>query len=679
MIMKRQMARILFVGLMITFFCAACRKPADTPALSKTSILPETSASSETLALPDMPASLVCREHTDDSMSWTGWPRPSVLDSISPWWTNWRRSTMPHGISRNGLVSDGELLWLSTIRGVIRLNVRTWECDLFTTAAEVSLVDAYPLLPDQDGSLWVGVRGGIVRFFDGQWQVIYQIPDGRSTRLSAMGWERSGDLCVQIFSDFGLRIGTVLSQACLKSAILPMHNTPFTTSYNDDGSEDCGRWKHISGWRYNYSTQAACKQIQRMELYRHYPDYDAATVSPDGGDVWMAQRTQAGDRELLHWRDEAITWDQAPYRSIHALAVDPVHGGVWMATEDGLVHAWSESGTGSSTQAVHSSARALPSPNLHDEGNFSFQPLSLHLGRHANDTSALAVDQDDRVWAVTSDGVLRYDEAVEGWRLVEPVEHCITTIAADPVRGVWVAKCNELLYLDGEQRYSWPKPGDYENSPTALLAVEGGSVWMGTLYNGVWMAKPDTGSATVAWRKFTDDDGLTNGLITALARGPDGRIYAAHHEGISIFDPAAGVTDGRWSTLPGSQMSETAWANAIAFGPPQAGGELWMGHHFLEVVHRYRDGVWTDHHFKSIEDWGYSINALLVDAAGSLWIGTPQGLYRQTSAEGSGELSWQMVDENDVATREVLAMVLDARGRVWVGGTGGISMWEGGR
>jgi ligand-binding sensor domain-containing protein len=157
------------------------------------------------------------------------------------------------------------------------------------------------------------------------------------------------------------------------------------------------------------------------------------------------------------------------------------------------------------------------------------------------------------------------------------------------VRGVWVATGRgELLHLDGIQRQTWSVPsgptGIYpENGhvrPTALLVDQDGRVWMGTSESGVWTARPAAQSPGDAppvldWRRFTVQDGLASESITALARGPGGRIYAAHRAGISVLGLTGETGAGRWSLLPGSAVDGRGWVDALAFAPAQAGGALW--------------------------------------------------------------------------------------------------------
>jgi ligand-binding sensor domain-containing protein len=278
---------------------------------------------------------------------------------------------------------------------------------------------------------------------------------------------------------------------------------------------------------------------------------------------------------------------------------------------------------------------------------------------------------------VNGGSVLLCDETTESWQEVVSPQGGADVIAADPECGVWVAGRGELMYFDGTHRHVWSMPDALTSAPTALLAASSGRVWMGTTENGVWTAVPSSEPAEspLDWRAFAAADDLDSASITAMAQAPDGRIYAAHLAGISVFDPASGM-GGRWASLPGSHFSERGWVNALAFAPT---GILWAGTHPEGDLQRY-DGAWTDYS----PFWYNSIGALLVDSESTLWAGTNEvwgcGELRYRPAAGENdEAGWQVLDPKGLAVCNVLALAQDSRGRMWIGGPRGIVMWEGER
>lgn len=622
---------VLMVSLVVM---TTCVQTADTPtATSQWQILPA--------------VSLNCWGHEDDDPSWQHWPSTAFSD-----------------INPGGLVTDGDLLWIATHRGLIRLDVRTLECNVFTKAESVSLAETYLLLPDGEGGLWVATDQGLLRFSGERWQVA--IPANYTRGIQAMGLRRAGDWCVEVKRVYVRTGHSNTSHFCFRESMLPLTSVELVEG--DLDITDCRQWQQAAWRSYHYVTPAGCKKITR-QITR---GYSLVAVPPNGDETWTIESTR-----LFHRRAGAVRWVEAPHQDVRAVAADPVQGGVWMATGDSLIHG-----------EVRTDIEGR-SPFT----RYVFQPFSLNTKAFPGSVHALAVDEAGQVWAVNGDSVLRHNELDHTWHRVTSVVHDVYAIAADPVRGVWIAGRAGLSYFDGAQWQPWPKPYD---TSTALLADETGRVWMGTVHAGVWTTVPSTPSTETAenehpaldWRKFTDADGLASELITALARGPDGRIYAAHHAGISIFDPAAGVESGRWTTLPGSDVDGHGLVNALAFAPSlrprsgqsQAGGELWSGYYYSASLRRHQDGHWTGYYLPL--DVGESdgavkgIGALLVDDDGTLWVGTTDGLWRWPAA-GEGEPRWETFDPDDLSVRNVLALAQDARGRIWVGGDEGIAVWEG--
>jgi ligand-binding sensor domain-containing protein len=594
--------------------------------------------------------SLDCREHRDDGLSLESWPQAVV----------WGASVVR--IVPDELVTDGDLLWISTHRGLIRLNTRTLACTIFTQAAQVSLAEAYLLLPDGEGGLWASTRRGLLHFSGGRWHMVYRTPSGTyPARIHDVGLRQDGDVCVVVQDSRFAQI----NYFCFKeSPFDPTDEVPPWATLDD---VDCNRWQRVAAsdlawpdWKgkpfYDFMTPAECRRAPAIK------GHSFVTMSPDASEIWGMK-----DGRLFHWQGQRGEALELPYVDVHALAADLIHGGVWMATEQGLVHAQVDQDGTSST-----GTRYVLQPFSFNPGMFSLnKTLCPYL-------YTLSVDKSGQVWMTVPGWVLRYDEADQVWREVRAVasegrSDAGPVLAADPARGVWVAGGQELAYFDGAQWQSWPIPQEdvsssYYKSSTALLVDENRRIWLGHAHTGVWTADP-TAQSALDWRQFTRQDGLADERITALARSPDGRMYAGHHAGISAL--AGGVENGRWTTLPDSGISAKGWVNALAFAPPQFGGALWAGYYGDAPLRRYEDGRWTDYLLPFAK---HSIGALLVDGDGALWVGSAEGLWRwPLGADGARGQAFDP-DLHGPFIYQVLALAQDAEGRIWVGGREGVAM-----
>ncbi|MBN1813217.1 MAG: hypothetical protein JXA14_15380 [Anaerolineae bacterium] len=664
---KRATAILLALGILVcnALACAfSTEMPVSTPQTGspkpRGTTVPTQTQASPTVTISDIPTSLICREKP-------GYDLP---------FRTWRNADFPYGyyaanITGIGPAADGENVWLSTTRGLARLNLKSWQCDLITQTAGATLpATLLVLLPDDSGGFWIGADEYLLRLSDKGWQVAYK----SQANITAIGLSQTGDLCLDMYKYY--HRGFEDYWLCFEGSDLPL---PSPTRIDDCYGENCplrpsncDMWQRMSGQEhisgkglrhYTYTTPRECQQTQQIQNALD-PGGDTTVriaFTANDGEVWSAKSAYEEDTVLLYQRDGISHQEEIPYYAI-GLTADHVRGGAWLATQDGLVYV---------------EAKAT------DEGlSFFFQSLpvdllipSLDTGPFPGEARGLTIDPADQAWAVNGGSVLLCDETAESWQEVASPKGGADVIAADPGHGVWVAGRGELMYLDGMHRQAWPMPDRLTGAPTALLADSSGRVWMGTTDNGVWTAVPSSKPAgsPLDWRAFAAEDDLESASITAMAQSPDGRIYAAHLAGISVFDPISGTEGGRWVTLPGSRLSEYGWVNALAFTPT---GILWAGTHPEGRLQRY-DGAWADYS----PFWYSSIGALLVDNESTLWAGANEvwgcGELRYRSADGeNGEADWQVLDPKGLAVCNVLTLARDSRGRIWIGGPRGVVMWN---
>jgi ligand-binding sensor domain-containing protein len=615
--------------------------------------IPDSETRHPTLTTADIPVPLDCHVHDDKSI--IKWPNTPASGTA---------------ISDIGyMVADGDLLWAATNHGLMRLDVRTWKCDLFQQVLNFSLTDVSLLLPDGKGGLWVSTRLGVLLHFDGEhWRSVYE-EYSQYTGTMALGFDRKGDMCVQ---EAYYRFESIYSLVYPEKT--PQRPTAEPLSdVTLDRTLDCDLWQQVSNRQCSYTTAAGCDHIRHLlEQLELSDDLLFITAASDGDEVWLVY----GGNDLYHWQNDFTEYSPIPYQGVDAVAIDPVYGGAWLATDERLIHVQTKDG--------FCLDQASPA-----QASFVYHSFPLCQRTFPGSASALVVDANNQVWAVNGRSVLRYEEADRSWQHIITTTYSADATAADPVQGVWVAGQGEILHL-GEQNLNWPAPDVI--SPTTLLVDEDQRLWLGTLKDGVWTTMPSEKSDTLIWNKFSGADGLPDLRITALARGPHGHIYAAHHTGVSLFDPGL----KQWITLPDSAPSESGWANALAF---DRAGRLWVGYYPGATVRLYEDRHWLDRSLPPGKVYG--VDALLVDSVGTLWAGVsspierlglprgrwylPVGVWRWPAA-GENYPGWESfgpeLDDLEPACncpilRNALTLALDAEGRIWVGGEGGVSVWEG--
>ncbi|MBD3345310.1 MAG: PorV/PorQ family protein [Chitinivibrionales bacterium] len=151
-----------------------------------------------------------------------------------------------------------------------------------------------------------------------------------------------------------------------------------------------------------------------------------------------------------------------------------------------------------------------------------------------------------------------------------------------------------------------------DDSITALAVDASEKVWIGTP-SGLWRFDGST------WSRFGILDGLPSTHITSLGVGPYDEIAVGTDLGLAVF------SEGLWETyeLDFQEIPEPQ-VDAVAFGTP-----------------------------------------------GVLYVGTPYGLLVKK------EDSWEMLDTSDgLLNQSVTALMFDSQDQLWIGGKGGISIYD---
>lgn len=232
-----------------------------------------------------------------------------------------------------------------------------------------------------------------------------------------------------------------------------------------------------------------------------------------------------------------------------------------------------------------------------------------------NPVQAMAV-AGARLWMGTTQGLfsLPLQAEANGARPVRPVlrELSVQALAADDEGMLWVGTPNGLLRVDtaSEAQASVHLPanvGESGRSVNALLA-EPDLLWIGTS-SGLLRLGADgvraPSALTLAQRRLP---------ISALARGPDGALWAAGPQGVLLLG------EDRPRLLGTAQGLANAVTNAVL---RDREGAIWLGGD--GGLSRYVPGAFAG--YREREGLrGDFVRSLREDSAGRLWLGSRQGV-----------------------------------------------------
>jgi len=199
------------------------------------------------------------------------------------------------------------------------------------------------------------------------------------------------------------------------------------------------------------------------------------------------------------------------------------------------------------------------------------------------------------------------------------------------------------------QEYHEPYPvgSGGENDVRAVTLAAGGSeVWIATkagprvLLPGQkeWTVPPGGDNIGTTYNVIADETGVWVGAWDGLYRSADGLL----------------------ERVP--EISAPIAALCLADGELFAGGP--------DGVWRHRQGQWEPLSGR----WSAAIRRMACDTSGALWLATGMGLYRHSDA---GDEVYHEADE--LLSSDVRAVAFGPDGRLWIGSSGGLDLYEDGR
>ena len=219
---------------------------------------------------------------------------------------------------------------------------------------------------------------------------------------------------------------------------------------------------------------------------------------------------------------------------VYSIAEGP-GGTIWLGTLHGLYRA----------------DRSMRSLTLfaHDPAD----PRSIGAGV----VSALLVDRSGRLWAGTAEGGLSrltadgrsFDRYISDPNDPSTLsDRAITTLLEARDGAIWAGtRSGGLNRLDPESGcVTWFVPQSGRPSSltytyiTCLLEGKDGTIWVGTGGGGLDSMVPVSGG-DVAFRHFTEQDGLPDNNVMAMAEDDDGSLWVATRSAMARFDPSHGT------------------------------------------------------------------------------------------------------------------------------------------
>ncbi|HXU30646.1 MAG TPA: two-component regulator propeller domain-containing protein, partial [Thermoanaerobaculia bacterium] len=231
--------------------------------------------------------------------------------------------------------------------------------------------------------------------------------------------------------------------------------------------------------------------------------------APDGATLF------ATDRGLARWIGGKLSWLTS--EATTSVAVAP----------DGAIFA----GTPSSGALVWTSPGAVP------------ERIGVEHGLASNQISAVLASSSGAVVFGTDDGASLWDRGrVATWTATDGLpERSIWAFADDDRGGLWIGGDGGLVRRDGAR---FRLVSGLPRAPVRSLASgPPGRLFAGTQGGGLWEIEVGAGRERLA-RVWTQDDGLPDPFVRALARDNDGALWIGTPRGLAV------LRDGRITPGP---------------------------------------------------------------------------------------------------------------------------------
>jgi signal transduction histidine kinase/ligand-binding sensor domain-containing protein/DNA-binding response OmpR family regulator len=230
-------------------------------------------------------------------------------------------------------------------------------------------------------------------------------------------------------------------------------------------------------------------------------------------------------------------------------------------------------------------------------------------------------------------------------------QHSVLAIAQTSNGYLWLGTQEGLVRFDGGRFVVFDKsntPAIKQNAVYALAATGDGSLWAGT---GGGLLQYKNGAFT----RYGKAEGLVDENIQSLLEARDGTLWiGTNGSGVMAYK------DGRFSAPAGQRSLSQGRVQSISEGRD---GTLWIATNGGASMGLYRLRGNTTTRYTTADGLSSDrVNAVVEDSAGTLWVGTAEGLDR---LQGSRFVRFR--DRNGSVDTPVRALLESQTGELWVG------------
>ena len=237
---------------------------------------------------------------------------------------------------------------------------------------------------------------------------------------------------------------------------------------------------------------------------------------------------------------------------------------------------------------------------------------------------------------------------------------------------LWMGTTGALVRFDrNARRYSHITVPGNGIAADVLSIVEDptGALWIGTSGQGLYRRRRGSDHLTAFRHSDTDPASLSNDTVIGLLVDHAGTLWAATEDGLNRFNAVTQT----FTVYRHAKNGKAAYYKTLV---EDQNGILWIGG-FFDGLLRFdpQSGQFTALQYAQEQSvlTHPRINTLLVDHAGTLWIGTQNGLAQFDPRTGRAA---HYSDKDGLGSDAVGCVLDDTTGSLWLGTSAGLSHFD---
>jgi signal transduction histidine kinase/ligand-binding sensor domain-containing protein len=323
--------------------------------------------------------------------------------------------------------------------------------------------------------------------------------------------------------------------------------------------------------------------------------------------------------------------------------------------------------------------------------NISFERVSSQKWLYQRNITSMAQDAEGYIWFGTSNGLYRFDGfAVEEFRYdprnMQSLPHNnINCIIATSDSALWVGTWGGLARLDTRTRQFTRytnQPNQKNSLPIndirSMVMDQGGNLWLGTFGAGLVRFNPVSGLFKQFSHNRNDAGTLSSNFVNALLLDKKGDIWVGTRRGINKLE----VKYERFTQFPGTRevKNELLLTNVSSLYEDRD-GDIWFGTFGGGLVQLNRSNA-TQRRFTDNPDAfnplaSSTINDILEDEQGKIWVATPEGLHFIDKFSGEINLiQYNPGNSNSLLNNDIRKLYMDRSGVIWIVTSEGINIYS---